>query len=102
MTTVNLALKLFKADDISRHLCCECNLLMRDAVQLGCGHRLCKSCADELVASPMATCPDCKEDIEEEDGAKVGSNILLTMILIQENVCTGRIIIIGMWQLLVL
>ena len=49
-----------------------------EPVQLACGHRLCRACADELIASKekaakSVTCPakDCNELIDDEDGAYV-------------------------------
>lgn len=66
--------KIFKnSDSLHRYSCIECNLLLQDPVQLGCGHRVCKTCADELIANHESTpkCPECKEVIDEEDGAKV-------------------------------
>ena len=57
---------------IKRYLCLKCTQVLRDAVQLGCGHRLCKLCADELIATESTPkCVECEEDIMEEDGAKV-------------------------------
>ena len=52
-------------------LCCvECNLLLKDPVQPACGHRLCKSCADELIENETTPqCPECGEEFEEEEGA---------------------------------
>ena len=37
-------------DVFPRYVCPQCNLLLKGAVQTAtCGHRLCKSCADELL-----------------------------------------------------
>ena len=65
--------KIFKnSDSFDRYSCSKCNLLLKDPVQLGCGHRICRSCADELIANESTSkCPDCKDDIDDEDGAKV-------------------------------
>ena len=60
--------------NLNGFICWECDLLLREPVQIACGHRLCKSCADELLQSGLpAQCPvqDCRELIEDEDGAKV-------------------------------
>lgn len=66
--------------DFDRYSCWKCRHLLQDPVQLACGHRLCRSCADKLVASrtesPSGTslkCPaeDYSEDIADEDGAYV-------------------------------
>lgn len=65
----------FKDNDaFNRYRCPECNLLLKEAVQLSCGHRLCRSCAEARTAeySPQL-CPvaDCKEPIDAEDGLYV-------------------------------
>ena len=68
------ATKIFKdRESIAQYLCCECHYVLEDPVQLCCGHRLCRACADELTAteSPPPKCPECQEDIIEEEGAKV-------------------------------
>lgn len=70
--------KLFKdSANVGRFSCLECNRLLDDPVQLAqCGHRLCRRCADELIIKEMTPkCPECKEDINDEDGAKVFSLI---------------------------
>ena len=71
-----VATKIFKNRDyLDRYSCLICSNLLHDPVQLGCGHRLCRSCADRLVASKATVlkCPaqDCGEEIADEDGAYV-------------------------------
>ena len=57
---------------VDRLSCVECELLPKDPVQISCGHRLCRSCADKLLDSgPAAMCPECNEELEDEDGAMV-------------------------------
>ena len=53
-------------------LCCvKCNLLLNDPVQPACGHRLCKSCADNIIEEKKTPrCPECDEVFDDEDGAK--------------------------------
>ena len=67
--------KIFKdGTDFGRYSCLKCGHLLADPVQLGCGHRLCRSCADKLIANQTTPkCPDakCNEDIDDEDGAYV-------------------------------
>lgn len=68
------ATKVFKnRESIGRYLCSECHHLLEDPVQLCCGHRLCRACADELTVTefPSPKCPECQEDVIEEEGAKV-------------------------------
>ena len=76
--------KLFKdSENIDRYCCLECSRLLEGPVQLGCGHRLCRSCADKLIANETTPkCPECKEDIDDEDGAKVSiCTTVIVMIL---------------------
>ena len=67
--------KIFKdSESVSQFSCSECRLLLEDPVQLSCGHRLCKCCADELVSNettPKCPAAECNEEIVEEDGVKV-------------------------------
>ena len=57
--------------NIEQFSCVGCKLLLKDPVQPACGHRLCKSCADELIEEQTTPrCPECKEVFDEEDGAK--------------------------------
>ena len=74
MARIKIPQKIFKdCENISQFSCSECRLLLEDPVQLSCGHRLCKCCADELVSNVTLKCPEseCNEEIAEEDGAKV-------------------------------
>ena len=65
--------------DFDRYSCSKGGHLLVEPVQLSCGHRLCRACADELIASEVksattrVTCPaqDCNEEIDDEDGAYV-------------------------------
>ena len=44
--------------------CAYCGQLLRDPVQPSCGHRLCKSCADQIIQNPFLVCcpkEECKE-----------------------------------------
>ena len=56
---------IFKnSQDTNDYLCSECKLLLKDPVQPICGHRLCKSCADDILqrhATPGPRCPECNE-----------------------------------------
>ena len=70
---------IFKnSGDFDRYSCLSCGHLLSNPVQLACGHRLCSSCADKLIATAKKEestprCPDkdCNEDINDEDGAYV-------------------------------
>ena len=72
-TRIEAHKNIFKnKDDVNRFSCTHCKSILQEPVQIGCGHRLCRSCADELIATePTPTCAECKEEITEEDGAKV-------------------------------
>jgi len=41
---------IFKTDLWKKYLCPECGLVLKDAVQPSCGHWLCQSCADAILA----------------------------------------------------
>ena len=71
---------IFKDGDVldrehDRYVCSECQLLLKDPVQLTrCGHRLCISCAEDILAGHApAQCPrqDCKQDFAQKYGASV-------------------------------
>ena len=64
------------SDALNRFLCPKCNLLLKDPVQPSCGHRLCKSCAEEIVQNEHATprCPDCEEAFDDGDGIYVSNS----------------------------
>ena len=68
---------LFKDQDALRRLLCpSCRLLLCDPVQPTCGHRICQSCAEEIIKSenhPTCPQPGCSEEFFEEDGAYVSS-----------------------------
>ena len=66
--------QIFKeSESLDRYSCIKCESLLKDPVQLSCGHRMCKHCADELIDNTEETplCPECGDEISEEDGAKV-------------------------------
>ena len=66
---------IFKdSDALHRLLCPKCKYLLNDPVQPSCGHRICRSCADEIIAeqaSPPCPYEGCREFFDEEDGAYV-------------------------------
>ena len=68
---------IFKNKDVfNRYRCPKCDSLLREAVQLSCGDRLCKSCADEVIArhaSPVCPQAHCGEPLDKynEGGAYV-------------------------------
>ena len=78
-TTVisNVQRKIFKSkEDVDRFYCPRCKSVLQEPVQITCGHRMCKSCADELLATEkVPTCVECNEEIVEEDGAKVNTYV---------------------------
>ena len=62
-------------DALNRYLCPKCNKLLSDPVQPSCGHRMCKSCVEDMLAGrggpPLCPSVDCGEAFEKEDGAYV-------------------------------
>ena len=59
-------------DAYARHTCPKCNLLLLDAVQPQCGHRICQSCADDILKKETTPrCPECGENFDDDDGAYV-------------------------------
>ena len=65
--------EIFKDSEcLDRYSCVKCESVLQDPVQLGCGHRVCRQCADELIANKTTPqCPECDDIISEEDGMKV-------------------------------
>ena len=64
--------QIFKESDIlDRYSCVKCDLLLQDPVQLGCGHRVCKHCADELIDNAGEITPQCPECEDEISGMRV-------------------------------
>ena len=87
--------QIFKeSESLDRYSCIKCESLLQDPVQLSCGHRVCKHCADELIDNTEETplCPECGDEIIEEDGAKVATvKVLIT--------APKKIILIFVWRL---
>ena len=77
MPGVKVPRSIFKDADndaYTRHTCPKCNLLLLDAVQPQCGHRICQSCADEMLKmEAIPCCPECGESFNDEDGAYVST-----------------------------
>ena len=69
---------LFKNQEALKRLrCSSCLNLLNDPVQPSCGHRLCKSCADETIKEfypPYCPHKDCREEFTIEDGVYVSLN----------------------------
>ena len=61
--------------DSDRYVCERCSLLLKEPIKLRCGHRLCRSCAEDMLAqNTLAHCPrdDCKVTfLQDEHGAPV-------------------------------
>ena len=55
--------------------CPHCEQLLNNPVQPSCGHRLCRTCADEILRSESSPprCPldECQEEFSLEDGEPV-------------------------------
>ena len=73
---MSMSKKISNSEVLSHYTCPECKLILRDAVQPTCGHRICQSCADKILANAeakktKAQCPECGEDVDNEDGAFV-------------------------------
>ena len=73
MPGIKLPKNVFKSDiAIDQFHCVNCKLLLKEPVQAACGHRLCKSCADEIIENETKPqCPECGEEFDEEDGVQV-------------------------------
>ena len=79
VSIVQVTAEIFKnSGDFDRYSCLSCSGLLNDPVQLACGHRMCKSCAEDLVATAKKVeiapkCPDtdCNEELSDEGGAYV-------------------------------
>ena len=65
-------------ETIARYTCPKCKQILKDAVQPGCGHRICQSCADEILAKETTPCcPECDENFDKEDGVYVSMQLCL-------------------------
>ena len=67
----------------NRYRCPECDLFLKEPVQFSCGHRICRSCAEEIITkhvSPLCPQADCGEPVNEEDGARVSYYKLVACI----------------------
>lgn len=40
--------RIIDSKDVEKYICPCCDCLLEDAVQSGCGHRLCKKCAIDM------------------------------------------------------
>ena len=69
-------------DAYERLKCPRCKLLLNDPVQPSCGHRLCRTCADEIIntgpSPPSCPLEDCQEEFELEDGEPVRALVVPT------------------------
>ena len=76
MPGIDIQPNVFKDVDYNRiielYTCTKCKLLLRDPVQPYCGHRICQSCADEIIANEIILCcPECGEIFDQDDGELV-------------------------------
>ena len=89
MPGIKVPTTIFKGDVApEQFFCVSCKLLLKDPVQSACGHRFCKSCADEIIgqdARPL--CPECGEEFKEEDGAQVSLYVACIVYHISSGVC---------------
>ena len=57
-----------------RYVCSACRQLLNDPVQVSCGDRFCRSCAEEIAVLRIpALCPQCGKELEEEEGGSLVS-----------------------------
>ena len=68
-----------------RFTCIACSQLLEDPVQVCCGDRFCKTCADEILAKDRpVVCPECGEElVEEEDRTPVSDRWVVCMSVVQ-------------------
>ena len=89
MLRIEVQKKIFKnidSETFARHTCPRCKLLLSEAVQPSCGHRICKSCADEILDTETTPhCPVCDEEFDNEDGAYV-SIIIVNLCMLNVEV----------------
>ena len=94
MPGIKVPATVFKDGSAPRQFyCVSCHLLLKDPVQSSCGHRFCKSCADEIIARAIgneaipAHCPECQEEFEEDEGVQVSCTCVYTRIYIEPPFC---------------
>jgi hypothetical protein len=80
----NVSRDIFKnSRGFDDYICPECNLLLNEPVQLSCGDRFCKSCADSVTESHAPPrCPKCEELCDVEDRVYVSNSIYDTLGLV--------------------
>jgi len=59
-----------------KYKCIKCNFWLKSPMQIPCGHRICRSCVEELFASNVGNerdipCPSREEGCEKIDKDKV-------------------------------
>ncbi|CAF0958146.1 unnamed protein product [Adineta steineri] len=55
-------------EDIHQQYICKiCSLILRNPVQLTCGHRLCKSCVEFRLQGDKIKCPECQEEMQRDE-----------------------------------
>lgn len=54
-----------------KYICCVCGTVLRNAMQLQCGHQICESCIDPLFGeNDEATCPVMSDEECEQPFSK--------------------------------
>ena len=68
----------FKDPTAFEHFTCTaCSLLLKDPVQLCCGDRFCKTCADQILAKDRpVVCPKCEAELKGEERELVSIALL--------------------------
>uniref|UniRef100_UPI00358F01F6 TNF receptor-associated factor 3-like isoform X1 n=1 Tax=Myxine glutinosa TaxID=7769 RepID=UPI00358F01F6 len=76
----------------AKYCCGVCSLPLREAHQTGCGHRLCRSCADGLLTETNPQCPECSETLDQKQSGSCITKCALYHTVYRDTCCNREIL----------